>query len=74
MKPDWISVNDRLPNVVDDVLVTVKESVGDPYVSIASYSQHFKEWVSPSSMGCGYDCEGLYGEITHWSELPSPAK
>ena len=58
--PNWISVDERLPNHQDDVLVLV-----DRYMVVMNYYIEEKEW----------SCSGNYPtNITHWMELPEAPK
>jgi hypothetical protein len=67
---NWIKVEDELPAESDDYLVAVMDKDGGAYVSISAYILREKKWSSPFSMGCGYDCDGISGRITHWARLP----
>ncbi len=55
---NWTSVDERLPNHQDDLLVLV-----DRYMVVMNYYIEEKEW----------SCSGNYPtNITHWMELPEP--
>lgn len=60
---DWISVKDRLPEPLVDVLTLhVDEITGKPEIAI--------EWVDREG-------EWVYnhlGSVTHWMPLPAPPK
>ena len=62
--PQWISVEDRLPEVwineEDDVLVNYMICSPDFGVDIGSYHAKAQRWV----------CMGLPCSVTHWMPLP----
>lgn len=66
--PQWISVEDRLPEVwineEDDVLVNYMIYSQDFGVDIGSYHAKAKRWV----------CMGLPCSVTHWLPLPEAPK
>lgn len=66
--PQWISVEDRLPEVwineEDDVLVNYMIYSPDFGVDIGSYHAKAQRWV----------CMGLPCSVTHWMPLPEAPK
>ena len=71
-KPKWISVEDRLPDTAERVLVS-KKWLGMQYKPEYGYYQDF-----PNQKGCWYVLTefGYYPqrEITHWMPMPEPPK
>ena len=77
---EWISVKDRLPEVVDSYLVVVKskyewETEYDIDVDVATYNPYENAYID--------DCWNTYNDwdegqqylhITHWMPLPQPPK
>lgn len=65
-KPEWISVEERLPQVCDKYICCVKNKHGNTWVIAADFSPEMKIWF------------GQFGEIkntvTHWMPLPEPPK
>lgn len=60
---DWISVKDRLPEPLVDVLAFhVDEISGEREISI-EWVNHEKEWIYHH-----------LGPVTHWMPLPEPPK
>lgn len=60
---DWISVKDRLPDPLVDVLALhVDEITGGPEIAI-EWVDHEKEWIYQHP-----------GPVTHWMPLPDPPK
>ncbi len=55
---EWISVEDRLPEWLKDVLVWYPEK------NIVDVSCIYGDG--------GFSYEGCFGMVTHWSELPEP--
>ena len=74
--PQWISVNDRLPDVAGMYIVTACDewcSHGegiwyDTVVVVAEYSGGCWNW---NDNGTDYDIDDL---VTHWMPLPEPPK
>lgn len=64
MKNEWISVNDRLPEHMLDVLVSNSK---DKWV-VAGYLNHSNEWYN-----C-FDESGVSIIPTHWMPLPEAPK
>ena len=57
--PNWIKVEDRLPETDDTVIVIIEATKGYPYVTTASYFPvHSKCWSQ--------------GFITHWMPIIMP--
>ena len=67
-KPDWISVEDRLPMEADEGSSAYKCIVA--YRSGESFgtSVSWFEFSDESNVG------GFSGDVTHWMELPEPPK
>ena len=65
-KPRWISVEERLPEVEEDVLiaVTVHTKKGDARVVTTDFFNTAGQWN-------GASCSWRY-EVTHWMPLPQP--
>lgn len=61
---EWISVKDRLPEDIINVLIYNPELEGG--VDVAFYDINENEW-------CGLSSYRLIG-ITHWMPLPEPPK
>jgi hypothetical protein len=61
MKVEWISVNDRLPEIGDKVLIYCS-SQGQ----LIAYLSYEKQWIHV------FDGSYLYLNITHWMPLPEP--
>ena len=61
---DWISVEDRLPEYGEDVLVYYAgDGINQPRVD-----------TSCRLYNLGFLLEGVYGPVTHWMSLPVPPK
>lgn len=67
---EWISVNDRLPEMKGLYLVAANQYKD---TTIAEYSALGKSWIGLQNVGTyddwDYDCE-----VTHWMPLPEPPK
>ena len=59
MEMNWISVKDKLPEPLEDVLVC--HTCGKV---TCSYKLYAGDW----------SLESLYGPVTHWMPLPEPPK
>ena len=59
MEINWISVKDKLPEPLEDVLVCY---------TCGKVACGFKSYLS------GWLFEVLYGPVTHWMPLPEPPK
>lgn len=59
---EWISVKDRLPEFLDEVLLFT--SAGNIYIGMF-YEKHENYTVAGDSYGFLYD-------VTHWMPLPEP--
>lgn len=61
---DWISVEDRLPEYNEDVLVYFSGGgIAPPRVDKTCRLYNM-----------GFLLEGVYGKVTHWMPLPDPPK
>ena len=61
---DWISVNDRLPDITEEYLcVSIKDAcpVHKPYIAV--FTKRTKEWNKPIGVG-------VKTFPTHWMPLP----
>ena len=65
-RSEWISVEDRLPQVIGKYICCVKNKDGNTWTITADYSPEMKTWF------------GQFGEVrntvTHWMPLPEPPK
>lgn len=61
-KGEWVSVEDRLPENNDNVLIYANKT-GEK-IEIAFYNDDDKEWQGLNSFWLPY--------VTHWQPLPSP--
>lgn len=75
IKNKWISVEDRLPEVGDDYLVTIKmkyawETEWEYHTDVATWG------CGPEDAWCTLNdwCEGQEVHITHWMPLPDPCE
>lgn len=63
---EWISVEDRLPQVIGKYICCVKNKDGNTWTITADYSPEMKTWF------------GQFGEVrntvTHWMPLPEAPK
>lgn len=60
----WISVEDRLPEYAEDVLVYFSgDGIETPRVDKTCRLYNM-----------GFLLEGVYGKVTHWMPLPDPPK
>lgn len=66
--PEWISVNDRLPEANERVLATDGEYIGEAYMQantefMRDFGVYAATWIL------------IYGtNVTHWMPLPEPPK
>ncbi len=65
---EWISVNDRLPEVERNVLVVRT----NPNVVVSGYIHIRGYWIWHNLRGSTHR-EGFH-EITHWMTMPEPPK
>lgn len=66
--PEWVSVNDRLPEMYNSVLVFSRR-VNKMFTAFLSNDPRFrgnKVWIL---CGGGVDC---IPDVTHWTPLPAP--
>ena len=75
IKNKWISVEDRLPEVGGDYLVTIKmkyawETEWEYHTDVATWG------CGPEDAWCTLNdwCEGQEVHITHWMPLPDPCE
>ena len=66
----WISVEDRLPDGPQRVLVNTKEC-GRLVCGLAGNWNEFDVFV-PIRWGCINDIDFYLSEVTHWQPLPLP--
>lgn len=64
---NWIKVEDKLPEIKQNVIVALKLYRGDTVVEYGYISARSREFVS-------YDGYEFAGNITHWQPLPEPPK
>lgn len=64
MKDNWISVEDRMPDHLEDVLAF--ESLDGPVVAYRDESNSWRTWV------CTRDDVDI--KVTHWQSLPEYPK
>lgn len=63
-QPKWVSVDERLPENNDDVLVRYVHSNGKRYYTVGNYLSALDTWFT--------DIENDVVIITHWMPLPEP--
>lgn len=69
-QPQWINVNDRLPNLYHRVLITGRNSVGGSFGVIkGSYDGDKAGWYRDD---IGQYAKSREDVITHWMPLPEP--
>ena len=68
LKPDWISVEDRLPMEADEGDSAYKCIVAYRSGNFSGTSVSWFEFSDEFNVG------GFSGDITHWMELPEPPK
>ena len=72
--PEWISVEDRLPETKDPVLCYYLGKDGKHHYSVGyheRYGSYAEAWYVEIEYNCaGYGCE----RVTHWMPLPEPPK
>ena len=73
-KPEWISVDERLPDNCRAVLVALEglTIAGAPARVIGSYSGGF--WMVADADGTHYLTKYMRYKVTHWMPLPEPPK
>lgn len=64
---EWISVNERLPNWLEDVLCRVMEVERG-----GSYTVRYRVLHITEPKGRDWDCRDMI--VTHWMPLPEPPK
>ena len=62
--PEWISVEERLPEDSDEVNLCTRSGI----VGIGYYDKYRKNWVQYYAGGA------LCVDVTHWMPLPKPPK
>jgi len=70
--PEWISVDDRLPDEGTDVLALRlgKQCIAAIFVEVQSYEEggrRIRYWDDPNDDGQGWE----WDEVTHWMPLPA---
>lgn len=68
---EWISVNDKLPDGAQRVLVNTK-SCGRVVAGLTGYYSGNK--FIPRCWGCINDIDFYFDDVTHWMPLPEPPK
>ena len=68
-KQEWISVEERLPNPTENVLVC-KSFKGKPYIDIG----YVKDANTCCCASDEYIIQPLFHKLTHWMPLPEPPK
>ena len=63
--PKWISVEDRLPEDDQDVLVCVNKNTIDTGYCSFGYDPSVRNWYAYASVS---------NNVTHWMPLPEPPK
>lgn len=72
--PKWISVQDKLPDTEDWVVVWYRDKDGDCFPTIGSYGERAfgrKYWTTDVDLN---DAAYPPAAITHWMPLPEPPK
>jgi hypothetical protein len=64
--PRWISVEERLPESGERVLIMFKPLEGEENISIG--------WLTKSGFDCYDDSVYFFRSVTHWMPLPEPPK
>jgi hypothetical protein len=64
--PTWISVEERLPESGERVLIMFKPLEGEENISIG--------WLTKSGFDCYDDSVYFFRSVTHWMPLPAPPK
>jgi hypothetical protein len=64
---EWIDVKDRLPTLLEDVLVCVIYEGNDFGVVTNSYRDGYPHWTWEMGSAKNYS-------VTHWMPLPEPPK
>ena len=75
---EWISVEDRLPDAIDDYIVVVKmkwpwEKDWEYDVDVATYDPTKEGYIEHWDTLCDWK-EGQECHITHWRPFPEPPK
>ena len=65
-KQEWISVDERLPQVTGKYICCVKDKRGNTWTITADWSFEMKTWFG--------DFGEINNTITHWMPLPMPPK
>lgn len=75
-KDDWISVQDKLPNDKQMVLVSIPDDVLDQVNHVAEFSENEYSgnhvWQTINGSNPAYTLYANILGVTHWQPLPSP--
>lgn len=66
IKIAWINVNDKLPNVQENVIVSIHDDLGDTVFDYTSFG-----WLTPDKKYWIVDNE-ICNRVTFWMPLPEP--
>lgn len=64
MSNEWISIKDRLPEPLKDVLCTFNNERYEQKIVDRTWMFHDGSWLY----------EEIYGKVTHWMPIPEPAE
>jgi hypothetical protein len=69
---EWISVDDRLPEYGEPILVVANGVVQNITLMLDGCDES-PDWFEPYFFECD-DCAFLWDKATHWMPLPDPPK